>query len=394
VAYTDTEIIFLGTVMESENGLARMRIDTAYKGILEKTAVLWDSGMCDGPSLHVCEQYLIYTHEDGSGYLPTRGCTRSRHVRDAKEDLAFLDGLSKAARTSTVFGTVSVRSGGIQTEGKPTPGAVVEIHGEGKNRRSITDRRGRYVFSGLAPGAYSVKASLPGFRQSESESKDPVEVIARGCGVQDVVLRKNWTGSVSGRVIRADGASGPAGINVDLIRVDGEKSELLTGFTVQTDDHGNYSFHGISPGYYKIVLNLYKPPTSEDPYRTLYWPAASTEAASSAVEVKLTGSSLRLDFRLPPPLKSTRVNVIVLLPDGEPARDANANVGTRLDGSFAWAGTAVTDASGRFSLGAIEGFEYTVQDILTREARMSGDVHFSAADGGQLITIRLVKRDP
>ena len=100
------------------------------------------------------------------------------------------------------------------------------------------------------------------------------------------------------------------------------------------------------------------------------------------------------DYRLPPPLKSTLVKVVIVLPDGTPARDAHANIGTRLDGLFAWAGIAVTNSVGQFSFGAIEGFEYTVRDILTREARMASEVHFSAADGGQPVTIHLVKREP
>jgi hypothetical protein len=396
VAYTDTEIIFLGTVTESNAGLARMRIDRAYKGISEKTVVLWNGGMCDGPNLHVGEQYLMYTRNDGSGYLPSRGCTRSRNARDAKQDLVFLNGLSKAPPTATVFGTITERIGRIYGEGRPALGAIVEIQGEGRNRKGTADREGRYIFSGLAPGSYSVKASLPGFTESESESDDPVEVIARGCGVHDVTLRKNWNGTLRGHVIRADGSPGPVWMNVDLIRVDGEggKSELLVGFTAKTDEHGEYSFRGLAPGFYKVVLNLYQTPTIEIPYRTVYWPAASTEAAASSIEVKDNPSSRQLDFRLPPPLKTTPVTVLVLLPDGKPARDANANIVTRLDRSYVSAGTAVTDSSGQFSFEAVEGYEYTVMDIRTRDGRMSGEVTFSAADGGRTVTIKLVKREP
>src|SRR5580658_10486706 len=76
VAYSETEMIFLGTVTELEKGVAQMRIDKAYKGVLEKTVALWDSGMCPSPVLHVGEQYLIYTRDDGTGYLRSGGCTR------------------------------------------------------------------------------------------------------------------------------------------------------------------------------------------------------------------------------------------------------------------------------------------------------------------------------
>ncbi len=374
-----------------------MRIDKAYKGVEEKTVVLWDSGMCDGPTLSVGEQYLMYTSDDGTGYLRARGCTRSRSVRFAKEDLTFLNGLSNAPATSTVFGEVTVRSGGIFSEGKRAPGVAVEIQGVGQTRKSTTDKDGRYSFSGLPPGFYSVKASLTGFRQSATETDDPVQVDARGCRVLDVVLRQNWNGTLRGRVTRADGTPGPASINVDLIRVDGDppvrKRELLIGFTVRTDERGEYAFHGLPPGRYKVVLNLYRPPTAENPYQTLYWPAASTEGAASLIEINAKSPSQQCDFHLPPPLKSTAIKVVVLLPDGTPARDAHANIAAQMNGVFSWAGQAVTNSSGQVAFGAIEGLGYTVQDIFTREARMASPVHFSSADGVQPITIRLAEKE-
>src|SRR5579859_6358465 len=48
-AYTETELIFLGTVTElgegHEAGVARMRIDKPYKGLFKKTVNLFDDGM-------------------------------------------------------------------------------------------------------------------------------------------------------------------------------------------------------------------------------------------------------------------------------------------------------------------------------------------------------------
>ena len=135
-AYTETELIFLGTVTElgkgQEAGVARMRIDKTYKGALKETVNLFDDGMCNGPHLEVGQQYLMYTYDNGTGYLPARGCTRSRHVRFAKEDLAFLIGLSKAPATSRLLGQVStLRSGVASEERAPAAGASVKIEGEG-----------------------------------------------------------------------------------------------------------------------------------------------------------------------------------------------------------------------------------------------------------------------
>jgi hypothetical protein len=393
-------MIFLGTVTEAldKDGdwvrLARVRIDRTYKGVSEKTVTLFDSGMCDGPLLHVGEQYLMYTHDDGSGYLPSRGCTRSRRVQDATEDLIFLNGLAKAPPTGTVFGQVTSRTGSLYSEGEPVPNALVEIVGEGNKLTGSTDGKGRYSFSGLKPGTYSVIADRPGFSQSESESDDPVDVPARSCAEFDVVLRRNWPGTLSGHVTRADSVPGPAGINVDLIRMGGEgndgKSELLIGSTVQTDENGEYSFHGVAPGVYKVVVNLYKPPVAEDPYRTIYWPAATKEATASTVEVSANGTAQQCDFRLPPPLKSTPVKIAVLLPDGTPAKHAELLIGTQMDGMFEWAGKVLTDESGQSSFGAIEGFTYSVEWVNNAGGRLSSHVKFSEADGWQPMTIRLL----
>ena len=64
-----------------------------------------------------------------------------------------------------------------------------------------------------------------------------------------------------------------------------------------------------------------------------------------------------------------------------------------MDGMFQWAGRSMADARGQFSFGAIEGFNYTIQDIFTYDARMASPVHFSAADGPLPIMIKLIPKE-
>jgi len=402
-AYGETPMIFLGTVVEAietENGrvvLARMRLDKAYKGISEETVLLYDDGMCDGPPLRMGEQYLIYTHDSGTSYLPSRGCTRSRRARDANEDLAFLDSLSGAAPTGTISGKVTITADTIAGNENPASGVMIELHGEGEKLATTTDSEGRYSFLGLKPGSYVARAIKPGFSEAQSQSEDTAEVEARGCAVRDFVLHKIWPGTIGGRVVRSDGSAAPAGLSVDLIRTEGrgrdQKSKPLIGATVETDENGEYSFNGVAPGSYKIALNLGKVPTAQDPYLTTYWPGTSAEATASTVEVGENASSLRCDFRLPLALQSTPVRFVVLLPDGAPAKEVRANIGTQMNGMFGWADSVMTDASGEFSFWAIQGLEYTVMDIMADEAVMSSQVHFSASDRTQPITIRLAPKD-
>jgi Carboxypeptidase regulatory-like domain len=401
--YSATPIIFLGTVTEAiqtENGwvrLARMRIDKAYKGISEETVLLYDSGMCDGPSLRLGEQYLMYTHDEGTSYLPSRGCTRSRNVKYADEDLAFLNSLAGAAPTGTISGKVTMSTGDLSGKGDPLSGATIEVLNEQEKATTTTDSSGRYSFFGLQPGAYLERATKPGFTSTESEDEDTAKVEARGCAVLDLVLRKNWPGTIRGRVIRPDGTPAQAGFSLDLIRVAGKgrsrRSEILIGATAETNGSGEYSFVEVAPGSYKIALNLYKVPTADDPYPAQYWPHAATEQGGSAIEINENLNSQRCDFQLPVALTSTPVEFVVLLPDGTPAREVHANIGTQMDGMFQWAGSVETDASGNFTFSAVQGFQYTVMDIMTDDAVMRSKVHFLASNRARPITIKLVPKD-
>lgn len=397
VAYSETPLIFLGTVTETlGTGLFRMRIDKAYKGISTDTVLLFDDGMCDGPTLQVGEQYLMYTQDIGADALPSRGCTRSRSVKYAAEDLAFLNGIAGSAPTGTLSGQVTMSTGNMAEVGEPLGGATVELFGQNSKATVTTDKEGRYSFFGLEPGSYSVKAIKDGFSSTESEEEDSGEIEAHGCALVDMVLRKNWPGRIDGRVIRSDGSPAQAGLKLDLIRVGGkagdQKSDLLIGEAVETDEDGGYSFVGVAPGAYKIVLNIYKVPTAENPYLTQYWPHATAETGANTVEINENQNSARCDFHLPRALESKPVQFLVLFPDGTSAPGLGANIIAHTNWGAEGAGSVKTDESGRFSFAAVKGFKYTAEGIMTDQAVMH-PVHFSITDADKPITIRLVTRD-
>jgi hypothetical protein len=284
-------MVFLGTVTEilaspdRDVKRLRMRVDRVYKGVSEPTLVLFDDGMCDGPDLRLGEQYLMYTRRDGEGQVPFRGCTRSRFVEYAEEDLKYLDSLDQLAPTASVFGQVMVEPGGPGGN-IPLPGAVVEIRGPEQTLTTTSDEKGHYSFSSLEPAEYIVKASHPGFRTPPFDRKGiPVRVQARGCAVVNPLLRKRWPGSIEGHLLRSDGRRAPAGIDVGLIRVGGqdagEESREVLPEDVETDEHGEYAFRGIAPGRYKVVVHRCCFPSPEVPYPAIYWPDASTEEAAS-----------------------------------------------------------------------------------------------------------------
>jgi len=359
-----------------------MRIDHAYKGVTEKTLVLFDDGMCDGPDLQVGEQYLMYTRRNGNGDVPSRGCSRSRHLRDATEDMQFLNGLSNASPFSTVFGRILDRTDDYYGNEQPLAGALVELKGIPGTHVTTTDGDGRYSFEHLEPAKYTVSADLQGFRMLTFGSSElpAAEVQPRGCAVVNMIMRRRWRGSIVGRLIRSNGEPGPDGLDLTLIRLENrngkEESNYLFGHGSETDERGEYSFSEVTPGRYKIAMNVYSFPTEKAPYPTMYWPGVRTEGDAGIIEVKDEASQQRFDFRLPPEPKMTKVTGTVLGSDGKPASGVRVAITALPDNNISAddENRPQTDAYGHFSFIAIEGFDYSLS------ARQAGKTSWHSAE--------------
>jgi hypothetical protein len=403
-AYWQTPIVFLGTVTEAlatRNGhitRARMRIDRAYKGVSEKTLVLFDDGMCDGPEMKVGEQYLMYTRRFGEGDVPSRGCTRSRHVKHADEDLEYLRALGSAIPTGMVFGKVVERTDDYYGNDKPAPGAKVEVSGLDRTFSTVADAEGRYSFANLEPAKYTIRADYPGSRMlSFTGDGTPLStsVEAKGCAVVNLVMRREWRGAIRGQLFRASGLSAPSGLQVSLLRMDdrGGIRPLRALFygSVWTDDQGQYLFGGLAPGRYKVAVQLYQFPTSLTPYPTIYWPTARSESDGFAIDITDTSVLQHIDFKLPPEPKGALVRGIVLSSDGPPAAGAQVQIVALPDN---WIiddrNRPQSDESGRFSFTAFEGFEYRLSARTeTPPWRHSADLSFSLARGQRSVTLVL-----
>src|SRR5664280_3453729 len=72
--------------------------------------------------------------------------------------------------TGTLRGTMTDNSGAV------IPAAKVTLTGRGVTKTAQTQADGSYVFQGLAPGQYTVKAVLPGF----ATVNKPVDITAGG----------------------------------------------------------------------------------------------------------------------------------------------------------------------------------------------------------------------
>lgn len=375
-----------------------MRVDRAYKGVSEEFLDLYDDGMCDGPELRIGEQYLMYTRRFGTGAIPARGCTRSRHVRYAKEDLEYLNGMANAEAKASIFGKVLERTDDYYGDDKALVGASVAVSGPTGKLIAVSDASGRYSFTGLEPAEYTVSADQPGYYRHSPISTGRLE--ARGCAAIDILLRKERKGSLRGQVLRANGEPAPEGMRINLIRMsmrDGrERWNALFEPHGTTKQNGGFQIDAVQPGRYKVVLNLYEYPTARAPYPTIYWPNERSESNAKIIEIGDGASGERFDFRLPPEPQRGIVKGIVFATNGRPAAGVNVAIKALPNNSSSAteANRKKTDAEGGFSFEVLSGFEYKLRAWGSGVWTHSKEVEYSLEAGPEFITLTLEEHSP
>jgi hypothetical protein len=361
-------LVFLGTVTEvsarpGSFKTARMNVDRAFKGSLNKTVELFDDGMCDGPTLEVGKQYLMYTSRvPGSGAVPARGCTRSRAIEYADEDLEFLRQYSAGKVTTHIDGTVRYRpdepdDSKLGEAGRtPMKDVRVTLSGPGKTYRAVTNSVGGYSFSDIPPGQYEIDAEMPGFRLNWAPD---VILAANGCVSADMLMKADRR--VMGTVRDVAGAP-VSGTLVEMIstndRLKRWEQPVLLG---ESDENGRYVIDGIPLGEYYLGVNIVSTPTMDHPYPSTYYPA--TPDKRLAMRVSVLGPSIQeFDLRLPETLPIITIRGLIHTADGMPPRpDDHAQVRIKEPGLYGQIekGAIRIDAEGKFTIELCEGVTYS-----------------------------------
>lgn len=165
-------------------------------------------------------------------------------------------------------------SNGIQDSGEPgIKGATVTITGNGVNKSMVTDSYGKYLFTNLNPGTYTicvptVSGLIPtGANKGSYDSKDSDGTGAGNCTSVTLAAGQNNTtidfgfdcapaaASLKGYVwndanmngIQNTGESAISGRTVTLSGPSGPK-------TTATDSYGKYTFSNLAPGSYTICV--------------------------------------------------------------------------------------------------------------------------------------------
>jgi len=294
-----SELVFLGTVTEIEvqsGGLktARMNINRVFKGDLSKTIELFDNGMCDGPDLHVGRQYLMYT--SGSPHRPVsaRGCTRSRSIEEADEDLEFLKAYSAGKVATHIDGTVQYRPDepdDNEESRTPMKDVRITLSGNGKQFHTTTTSTGTYSFRNLPPGEYAVNADLPGYRLNWAP--DRLTLVANGCVEANLLMMTDRR--VQGSV-RFDSGAPASGALVEMVSAD-LGQEVPTVRLDVSDEAGHYTIDEIPPGDYYLGVNIRSAPVKEHPYPRTFYP--NTPDVRRAVKISVGVGEGVQNFDLP-----------------------------------------------------------------------------------------------
>jgi protocatechuate 3,4-dioxygenase beta subunit len=294
-----------------------------------------------------------------------------------------------SAGTASISGAV-LASGEMSTT--PIRKAIVTLTGTGVSTfvQAVTDDEGRFAFTGLVPGRFSLTAEKPAYLKSYYGSTRlarppgmPI-AVADGQRIENVRIPLARGAVISGRVLEdAGGPVAAAQVQASLVTfVNGERKTSTPPNGVSqatTDDRGAYRLYGLQPGEYVVravggggfsagataavvtpdeIERMLRPATANNPAAPATPPQfsrvptyhPSVTAFSSAPTVALAAGDDRANIDIiSQRSRVARVEGIAIGPDGQPASNISVGLANVSAGSL-WSslGAVRADAAGHF----------------------------------------------
>ena len=285
--------------------------------------------------------------------------------------------LAQPAGRGVVSGTVVEAASGDAVRK-----AVVTITWQGTPKAwatTRTDGSGKFRFEGLPAGKFELRAIKTGIGTAVYGGNGARElgeflVLGDGESREGLTLRFVHSGSVSGRVVDADGDP-VLGAQVGLMRAGrtlGERT-LLNFRYAATNDRGEYKFSSIEPGQYYPVANLFprvSPGSPQYPTRH-YYGGARTSKDASPVTVRPGERLSVIDFQVSAVvLVKVRGQVLGLPQSGlQPTLEGRPRklngIGVMIaqveQGAMGWSGTGAPAPEYRFDFGEVPEGRYRIE---------------------------------
>jgi hypothetical protein len=398
VSVEDTQLsVAADRAISSSVRRVRMRVTEAFTGVLTGEVIVTTGqggGDCGYPFI-AGGSYVVYGQEREGDTLVTTICSRTKPVRDAAEDLAYLRSFTKApAREGRIIGEAvhwdyDYASGGPSSR-RPVPDLRIVIEDDTRSIAARTDRDGH--FDVRAPvGEYRVRAEAPAGMYFEVSW--PVVTLAdpRGCAAVKVGLHSD--GHVAGRVVTSRGEPvphlalqlGPPG-RMD----DGWSQSSLAG---RTDSDGRFDIGKVPPGSYLLGFNTEQNSSNGlAAYPRAFLPGVTARMQAELIQLGPGQRVSTTDFVVPETIPFTTIVGTVLEQDGRLVAGANVYLKADSDAGRLIGGAVITGSDGRFSLAAVEGQTYRIVAERVEPGQRYRRVEvaaFVARAGAEPMTIRL-----
>lgn len=336
---------------------ATISIESAFRGVEGKSVELltgMGGGDC-GYNFVSGERYLVYAYRSPRGLIATI-CSRTRLLKDAAEDIAYIRNLPPAGTGATIKGNVTQISQPFEQDAerhtsKPLGDVVVKITGDGIARDVRTDTEGAFQISGLPAGNYKVRLDLPRSSDDESFTEIDVKVVDRGCA--DLPFNVHLNGRIGGRVLSPDDQP-LAGMKVDVIRAEDRAEAAPKGVWQFSHDDGSFQIDWLPPGIYLVGINLVGTASPSCPFPRTYLPGTADPTKAHEIIIGDNQFVKGVELKLSASPLNRAIEGIVAWPDGKPATMASINI-TNASGTPWVLSRAVSDESGRFRINAPAG---------------------------------------
>jgi len=273
--------------------------------------------------------------------------------------------MSKLRGKTRISGTL----GGWMNPDLDVAGKTVKLIGPNKTYQTRTDKHGVFEIYNLPPGKYFVEPEAPpgwiidpgwleyspsvvrdDFGRAELRTPKQVAIVLKPGKHAGVDISFRIENYVRGRVI------GPQGKPMSEVCV-----YLLTpgqewGPHACTDEDGRFEITSVVPGEYILVANPKDPPTSNQPFRKIFYPGVSERERAAVISVAQGQTIDNLDLVIPKLEETIMIKGVLRFSDGKPASEhyVKFEAGTEKERPSSDV-QKLTDKEGRFTLSVLKG---------------------------------------
>jgi uncharacterized protein (DUF2141 family) len=240
---------------------------------------------------------------------------------------------------------------------------------DGSPLQAVTaDRRGRYLFTGLEPGHYTVRASrayfLPGRHGQKAWNHIGTAIALAPGAALTADVRLHRLGAVSGTVVDENGEGFP-NVTVQAVTVESRGVGGRVSSSSITDDRGMFRIAGLKPGRYFVVT---APRQMEDGtgYLPTYYPGVTDPAEAQIVSADIDSETAGLRMQ---PAAGRLVRLIGGLPAAAKFRDSEVTVTLFRDEESR---QVTAGPAGQFAFSGIAPGRYTlITEVRSSQARLA-----------------------